>query len=176
MYVQSSTLLLADVFENFRNLYHKRYKLHPKKILQAPALAWQDKIKVKLDLIIDVDMLLMIEKGISRGICQSIWRYAKANNKNMKDYDKKKKSSNIQCLDVNNIYEWAISQNLPVNNFEWIEDPSQFNEDFIKTITMKLMKDIFLNLTFYILKNYMNFVMIYHFSQKEWKLKKWKSL
>ena len=94
----------------------------------------------------------------------------------MKDYDKKKKSSNIQCLDVNNIYEWAISQNLPVNNFEWIEDPSQFNEDFIKTITMKVMKDIFLNLTFYILKNYMNFVMIYHFSQKEWKLKKWKSL
>ena len=163
MYVQSSTLLLADVFENFRNVYHKRYKLHPTKILPALALAWQDKIKVKSDLIIDVDMLLMVEKGISRGICQSIWRYATANNKNIKYYDKRKKSSNLQCLDVNNIYEWAISQNLPVNNFEWMEAPSQSNEDFIKTITKKVMKDIFLNLIFYILKNYMNFVIIYHF-------------
>ena len=49
----------------------------------------------------------------------------------MKDYDKNKKSSYIQYWDVNNLYDWAMSQKLPENNFEWTKDPSQFNEDFI---------------------------------------------
>ena len=60
-----------------------------------------------------------------------------------------------------------ILQNLPVNNFEWIRDTSQFNEDFIKTIRKKVKKDIFLKLMFNILTNYMKFIMIYHFYQKE---------
>ena len=50
----------------------------------------------------------------------------------MKDYDKNKESSYIQYWDVNNLYGWAMLQKLPVNNFEWIKDTSQFNEDFIK--------------------------------------------
>ena len=54
-------------------------------------------------------------------------------------------------------------QKLPLNNFEWIKDTSQFNEDFIKIIMKKVMKAIFLELIFSILKNYMNFIMIYHF-------------
>ena len=74
-------------------------------------------IKVKLDLLTDIDMLLMVEKGIRGGICHSIYRYAKANNKYMKDYDKNKESSYIQYWDVNNLYGWAMSQKLPVNNF-----------------------------------------------------------
>ena len=74
----------------------------------------------------------MVEKGIRGGICHSIYRYAKANNKYMKRYDENKESSYLQYWDVNNVYGWAISQNLPVNNFEWIKDASQFNEDFIK--------------------------------------------
>ena len=77
-------------------------------------------------------MLLMVEKGTRREICHSIYRYAKANNKYMKDYDKNKESSYLQYWDVNNLYGWAMSQKLPVNNFEWIKDTSQFNEDFIK--------------------------------------------
>ena len=77
-------------------------------------------------------MLLMVEKGIRGGICHSIYRYAKANNKYMKDYDKNKESSYLQYWDVNNLYGWAMLQKLPVNNFEWIKDTSQFNEDFIK--------------------------------------------
>ena len=74
----------------------------------------------------------MVEKGIRRGICHSIYRYAKANNKYMKDYDKNNESSYLQYWDVNNLYGWAMSQKLPVNNFEWIKDISQLNEDFIK--------------------------------------------
>ena len=76
------------------------------------------KTKVKLDLLTDIDMLLMVEKGIRGGICHSIYRNAKANNKYMKDYDKNKESSYIQYWGVNNLYGWAIWQNLQVNNFE----------------------------------------------------------
>ena len=63
-------------------------------------------------------MLLMVEKGIGGGICHAIYRYAKANNKYMKDYDKNKELSYIQYWDVNNLYGWVMLQNLLVNNFE----------------------------------------------------------
>ena len=77
-------------------------------------------------------MLLMVEKGIRGGICRFIYRYGKANNKYIKNYDKNKESSYIQYWDVNHLYGWAMSQKFPVNNFEWIKDTFQFNEDFIK--------------------------------------------
>ena len=71
------------------------------------------KIKVKLDLLSDIDMLL-VEKGIRGRICHSLYRYAKANNKCMKDYDQNKELSYIQYQDVNNLYGWAILQKLRV--------------------------------------------------------------
>ena len=77
-------------------------------------------------------MLLMIEEGIRGGMCQSTHRYAKANNKYMKKYDKKIESSYLTYLDANNLYGWAMSQKLPVNGFKWVNDLSRFNEDFIK--------------------------------------------
>ena len=90
------------------------------------------KIKIKLDLLNDIDMLLMVEKGITAGICQSIYWYAKANNKHKKDYDKNKESSYLQYCDVNNLYGWATLQKPPENNFERVKDTSQFNEEFLK--------------------------------------------
>ena len=79
-------------------------------------------------------MLLMLEKGIRWGICHSIYRYAKANySKYMRDYDENKELLYLQYWDVHNLYGWAMSQKLPVNNFEWIGDTSQFNEDFVKS-------------------------------------------
>ena len=84
LYVQSDKLLLADVFENFRNMSIEVYELDPAHFLSAPGLAWQaclKKTEVKLELLTDVDMLLMVEKGIRGGICHAIYRHAKANNK-----------------------------------------------------------------------------------------------
>ena len=82
----------------------------------------------------------MVEKGIRGGICHSIQRYAKANNKYMKNYNHNEESSYIQYLDANNLYGWAMSKNLLVNGFKWIDNnktagPSAkhvINEDFIK--------------------------------------------
>ena len=70
-------------------------------------------------------MLLMVEKSIRQEICHSIYGYAKANNKYMKDYDKNKELPYLQFLDANNLYGWPTSQKLPVNNFGWLEDTSQ---------------------------------------------------
>ena len=137
MYVQSNSFFLADVFENFRNVCLEIYELDLTTFLSAPGLAWQaaiKKTKVKLDLLTNVDMLLMVEKGITGGICHSIYRYPKANTKNRQDYDKNRESSYIKYWDVNNFYGWAMWQKLPVKIFEWIEDSSQFNEDFIKKL------------------------------------------
>ena len=77
-------------------------------------------------------MLLMIEEGIRGGMCQSIHRYAEANNKYMKKYNKNIPSSYLLYLDANNLYGWAMSKKFPVNGFEWVNDLSIFNENFIK--------------------------------------------
>ena len=78
-------------------------------------------------------MLLMVQEGIRGGMCQAVYRYAKTNNKYMKNYDKNIKCSYIEYLDANNLYWWAMSQKLPVDGFEWIENLSKFNERFIKS-------------------------------------------
>ena len=90
MYVQSDTLLLADAFENFRNTRLEVYKLHFAYFLTALELAWQaalENINVKLDLLTNIHMILMVEKGSRGGICHTI-----NHNKYMKDYNNKKSS------------------------------------------------------------------------------------
>ena len=83
----------------------------------------------------------MVEKEIRGGISHSIYRYTKANNKYMKDYDKNKESLYLQYWDVNNLYGWAMLQKLPVNNFEWVKNTSQFNEDLKKLFFKKFIKN-----------------------------------
>ena len=77
-------------------------------------------------------MLNMFEKGIRGGMCQASYRYAKANNKYMKNYDKNKESSYLEYVDANNLYGFATCKKLPADGFKWVHDLSIFTEDFIK--------------------------------------------
>ena len=133
LYVQSDTVLLADVFENFRNKCIEICEVDLDHFLSAPGLAWQaclKKTELKLELLTNSGILLMFEKGIRGGICHAIHKYAKANNKYMKNYDKNKESSYIQYFDANNLYGGAMSQKLPVDSFKW-------NNYMLKSICIK---------------------------------------
>ena len=74
----------------------------------------------------------MVEQFIRCGICHAIYRYVKANKKYMKIYNKNKKSSYRYYWDINNLYGWVMSQKLFVNDFNWMEDTTQFTKDFIE--------------------------------------------
>ena len=106
MYVQNDTLLLEDVIENFRNKCIEIYGLDPAHFMSASGLAWQACLKktgVNTELLTDIDMFLMVEKGIRGAICHAIHRYAKGNNKYMKNYDKNIISSYLEYLNANNL-------------------------------------------------------------------------
>ena len=109
MYLKNDTLLLADAIENFRKMCSEMCELDPAKFLSAPGLAKQAalrKMKVELELLLDIDMLLMVEKTIRGGICHPhpIHQYSKANNKRMKNYDKNKEESYLTYWDIINLY------------------------------------------------------------------------
>ena len=130
LYLKSDVLLLADVFENFRKTCLNHYKLDPAHYYTSPGLAWDACLKTTgqdLELLSDYDMLMMFERGIRGGITHISNRYAEANNKYMKNYDTKKESTFIQYLDANNLYGWAMTQNLPTHGFKWMTNITKEN-------------------------------------------------
>ena len=138
VYNITDVLLLADVFENFRDICLKNYGLDPVYYYTAPGLAWDAMLKmtkINLELLSDVDKLLMIEKGIRGGISIISNRYGKANNKYMKDHNKKEASKYLIYLDANNLYGAAMSQKLPVHSFKWMtteEIENIFNNQIVQ--------------------------------------------
>lgn len=139
LYLKTDVLLLADVFENFRNVCFNFYKLDPCHYFSLPGLAWDAmllKTGVELDLIDNenVDQYLLFEKGIRGGISMISNRYGIANNKYLDDYDEEKEKSYIMYLDANNLYGWSMSQALPVGGFNW-RDPEKWNAKKIMKLT-----------------------------------------
>ena len=133
LYLQSDTLLLANVFENFRNMCIKVYELDLAHFFVCTRISMArmfKKTKVELELITDPDMLLMVEKGIRGG--HALLMYAKGNNKYIKNYNKDEEESFLQYNDANNLYGFAMSEPLPFDCFEWMEDLSKIDKDFLK--------------------------------------------
>ena len=133
-YSIKDVLLLADVFEKFIDTCLKFYGLDPCHYFSSPGLSWDAMLKmtgVKLEKISDIDKYLFIEKGLRGGISYIAKRYAKANNKYMKDYDPKKPSKFITYLDMSNLYGWAISGYLPYVGFKWLKNVDEFEVNSI---------------------------------------------
>ena len=133
LYLRTDVVLLANVFEAFRDTCLRHHKLDPVHFYTSPGLAWKACLKrtgIKLELLTDPDMLLMFEWGIRGGITQAVHKYASANNKYMGDrFDPKSESSYLQYLDSNNLYGWEMSQLLPTGGFKWVDvNPNKISE------------------------------------------------
>ena len=121
LYVRSDAAQLSDVFENFRSLCLKEYKLGPSYFVSTPGLAFEAMLKctkVKLELLTDIDTVLMVEKGIRGGLTQVVKKHAVANHKYLPSYDSSKKSVFLQYLDANNLYDYAMSHKLHLDRYK----------------------------------------------------------
>ena len=125
LYLKTDVIILANVFEEFRKVCLKNYGLDPAHFCTAPGLAWKaclKKTRIRLELLLDPDMLLMFERRIRGGITQSVNRWAKANNPYMgSEFNPDEKTNYLQYLDANNLYRWAMPQPLPTGGFRWID-------------------------------------------------------
>ena len=124
LYLKTDVLLLADVFENFRKVCQKHYELDPDHYYTTAGLAWDAMLKmteVELELLNDLNMLQMIERGMRGGNSNAFCRFSQANNNYMKDFDERQPSKYIVYLDANNLYGWAMSKGLPVGGFRWLK-------------------------------------------------------
>ena len=125
LYMETDTLLLADVFQNYRQVIMKNYGLDPTHFYTAPALSWSAGLKftkAKLEIPEDIDMHIFLDRGLRGGISMVSNHIARANNKLMKEfYDPETQQSFIKFVDANNLYGWAMSQFLPTGNFKWVK-------------------------------------------------------
>ena len=121
LYLVSDVLLLTDVFVNFRKTCMQYYKLDPCHYFTSPGLSWDPMLKmtnIKLELMTDIDMFQLIEKGMSGGVSYIANRYGNAKDKYMKEYNEKAPSKYIMYLDTNNLYGWAMSEYLSTGKLQ----------------------------------------------------------
>ena len=174
LYVQSDTLLLANIFHHFQSICLQKYEVESAHFLTASRSLWKAALKnskVRLDLLTDIDIVLLVEKSIRRGICHAIHRCVKTNNKYMKDYDKNKESSYLKHCNINDLYgQWAMSEKLHVNNFKWVKGISESGETFIKSYNEEIHEGYFLKFNIKYLENLHNLHNDLFFYLKEWKL------
>ncbi len=135
-------LLLADILQEFRSVCLKHYELDPAHYVSAPQLAWDAMLKhtkVKLDLVTDPAMYEFVTAGMRGGICMISKRFARANHADLGAtlHDPAKPDKTITYIDANNLYGWAMSQDLPISQFAWLDqgkldrlqaDPKHFLE------------------------------------------------
>ena len=125
LYLKTDVILLADIFENFRDVCLKHYKLDQAWYYTSTGLSWDALIKkteIRLDLLSDITMILFIEAGIRGGVSMISNRYGKENNKYIENYNPNEESMFITYLDANNLYRWGMSQKLPHKNFRWVNE------------------------------------------------------
>jgi len=127
LYLKSDVLILSDIFENFRKIMYKHYKLDASNYITAPGLAWDAMLKmtkIEIDLISDYDMLLFFERSKRGGLCfLGNQRHCIANNKYIKEmYDPTKPSTYIIYMDANALYADAMSKKLPYTKLKWCPD------------------------------------------------------
>ena len=123
LYLKTDVLLLTDIFKKFINTCLQYYKLDPCHYFSSSGLSWDAMLKItkiEVELISDIDIHLLFEKGMRGGISYIAKRYSKANNKPMTDYDSREESIYIIYLEANNLYGWAMSQYLPYGGFKWL--------------------------------------------------------
>ncbi|KAL4100902.1 hypothetical protein QTP88_020927 [Uroleucon formosanum] len=135
LYLKIDVLLLADVFDNFRDLCLNTYNLDPAYYFTAPGFSFDAMLKysIKLELLSDYEMLLMFENGIRGGLTQASMRYAKSNNERTPDYNPRDPKSWLVYQDCNNLYGWAMSQCMPYGGFNWVEPSLAGLEDLNDT-------------------------------------------
>ena len=124
LYNLIDTLLLADIFENFREICFDNYGIDPACYFTSPGLFWDAMLKdtgIELELLTDVDMFLFFKRMIRGGISMITTRYAEANNPYMGDsYDAEKETSYISYFDANNLYGFIMTDKLPYRGFKWM--------------------------------------------------------
>ena len=125
LYLYQDIFLLADIFEQFRQVCLKNYQLDPAHYYTVPGLAWDAALKftkIKLETLYDIEMHQFLENGMRGGISMITHRFAQANNKYLKDYNPEQPSSFITYQDANNLYGLAMIQSLPVSDFKWMNE------------------------------------------------------